>query len=463
MSDERAKFLSGNLFRHVSVMSLTGSVGLMALFFVDFVDMVFISMLGVPELAAAVGYAGAILFFTTSFGIGLAITAGALVARSLGAGHTDEAREKATNTLIYGVIFGAIFAAMVWVNLRHLVDLLGATGETADLAVHYLSIIVPTLPFLLVGMIGGAILRAHGDAKRAMYATIFGGATNAVLDPILIFGLGMGLTGAAWASVAARLMIAATALLPILRHYGGFTWPRPVALLRDLRPIMAIAVPAILTQLATPIGQAFVTRAMATYGEAAVAGMAIVGRLTPLAFGVIFALSGAVGPIIGQNFGAGQRDRVQGALNAALIFTGLVVVTMALLLFALRAPVADLFKAQGLTRELVYLFCGPLALAWFFNGMLFVANAGFNNLGHPFYSTTLNWGRHTLGTIPLVILGSYLIGAPGVLIGQAIGGVIFGLLAYWLVLRQVSDLPRPEGSEPFQRQARQVQLFHNRR
>ena len=175
MSDEPAKFLSGNLFRHVSVMSLTGSVGLMALFFVDFVDMVFISMLGVPELAAAVGYAGAILFFTTSFGIGLAITAGALVARSLGAGHTDEAREKATNTLIYGVIFGAIFAAMVWVNLRHLVDLLGATGETADLAVHYLSIIVPTLPFLLVGMIGGAILRAHGDAKRAMYATIFGG------------------------------------------------------------------------------------------------------------------------------------------------------------------------------------------------------------------------------------------------------------------------------------------------
>ena len=84
-----ARFLTGSLFRHVTVMSLTASVGLMAIFLVDFVDMIFISMLGKAELAAAVGYAGAILFFTTSFGIGMAIAAGALVARALGAGEDD--------------------------------------------------------------------------------------------------------------------------------------------------------------------------------------------------------------------------------------------------------------------------------------------------------------------------------------------------------------------------------------
>jgi len=463
MSDAQAKFLSGGLFRHVSVMSLTGSVGLIAVFLVDFIDMVFISMLGEPELAAAVGYAGAILFFTTSFGIGLAITAGALVARSLGAGDRDEAQQKATNTLIYGVVFGGIFAALVWSNLTHLVALLGAQGETAEMAVHYLSIIVPTLPFLLVGMIGGAILRAHGDAKRAMYATIFGGLVNAVLDPILIFGLSMGLTGAAWASVAARLTIAALALRPILQHYGGFVRPAPVSLLRDLRPILAIAVPAILTQLATPVGQAYVTRAMAAYGEAAVAGMAIVGRLVPLAFGVIFALSGAVGPIIGQNYGAGDNARVQGALRAAVRFTALYVVFISVLLFALRAPLADLFSVEGLARDLVYLFCGPLALMWFFNGLLFIANASFNNLGHPFYSTVLNWGRHTLGTIPLVMLGAWLFDAPGVLIGQAVGGLIFGLIAFRLAMGQVKAGPSPSDPAPFQRQARLLQIFHNRR
>lgn len=86
MAPKQAVFLEGNLFRHIAVMSFTASVGLMAVFIVDFVDMIFISMLGKSELAAAVGYAGAILFFTSSFGIGMAIAAGALVARALGAG-----------------------------------------------------------------------------------------------------------------------------------------------------------------------------------------------------------------------------------------------------------------------------------------------------------------------------------------------------------------------------------------
>ena len=142
-------------------------------------------MLGKAELAAAVGYAGAILFFTTSFGIGMAIAAGALVARALGAAEPEQARRRATNALIYGVIFGAIFAAVVWLNLTPLAALMGATGETQALVVHYLQIIVPSLPLLMIGMIGGAILRAHGDARRAMMATIWGGVVNAVLDPIL--------------------------------------------------------------------------------------------------------------------------------------------------------------------------------------------------------------------------------------------------------------------------------------
>jgi len=86
MAEARAVFLEGNLFRHVSVMALTSSIGLMAVFAVDFIDMIFISMLGNAALAAAVGYAGAILFFTTAFGIGMSIAAGALVARALGQG-----------------------------------------------------------------------------------------------------------------------------------------------------------------------------------------------------------------------------------------------------------------------------------------------------------------------------------------------------------------------------------------
>lgn len=459
----QAVFLTGLPLRHITVMALTASLGLMAVFMVDFVDMIFISMLGKAELAAAVGYAGAILFFTSSFGIGVAIAAGALVARALGQGDTELARRRATNALIYGVVFGAVFAAIVWANLAALAGLMGATGDTLELAVHYMAIVVPSLPFLLIGMVGGAILRAHGDARRAMMATIWGAIINAVLDPILIFGLDLELTGAAMASVSARFAMAAAALAPIMRHHGGFGRPTMASIHLDLTPILAIAVPAVLTQLATPIGQAYVTRAMAAYGEQAVAGMAIVARMTPVAFGVIFAMSGAIGPIIGQNAGAGQNARVQRTFFDGLLFAGVVVVVVSVVLFLLRGPLEWLFVLDGQARTLVFLFAGPLSLLFFFNGVIFVANAAFNNLGHPFYSTVVNWGRHTLGTIPFVIVGAMWWGAPGVLIGQAVGGVVFAALALVLALRVIRKGDADEYPKPFARQARLLGLLHARR
>ncbi|WP_299402176.1 MATE family efflux transporter [uncultured Roseobacter sp.] len=466
MADAQAKFLTGNLFRHITVMAMTSSLGLMAIFAVDFIDMIFIAMLGKAELAAAVGYAAAILFFNTSFGIGMAIAAGALVARALGAGTPELAEERKTHALIYGAAFGIMFAGAVWMNLPALVALIGARGETAALALSYLQITVPGLPFLMVGIMGGAILRAHGDARRAMMATIWGGLVNAILDPILIFGLGLELTGAALASVSAHIVIAVTALVPIIKHYGGVGRPKPAGMARDLVPIVAIAFPAILTQLATPVGQAIVTRTMAQFGEAAVAGMAIVGRLTPLSFGIIFALSGAVGPILGQNFGAKDHQRVRKGFNNAVLFTGIVIALVSAILFALRSQIADLFDATGVTRDLVFLFCGPLSLLFFFNGVLFVGNAAFNNMGRPFYSTFLNWGRNTVGLVPLVLLGAGLLGPAGVLIGQAVAGVIFGVIAWALarrVIAQAMARPEPVEKSEFGRQGRLMSLLHLRR
>ncbi|MCK0169499.1 MATE family efflux transporter [Aliiroseovarius sp. S1123] len=466
MAEAQAKFLEGSLLRHITVMSLTSSVGLMAIFLVDLVDMIFISMLGRDELAAAVGYAGALLFFTSSFGIGMSIAAGALVARALGEGEPQTARRRAATALFYGMIIGAIFAAVVWYFTPNLVALLGASGDTLDLATSYLRIILPSLPILIAGMVGGAILRAHGDARRAMMATIGAGVVNAILDPILIFGFNMDLTGAALASVAARLTVAVMSIYPIFKYYGGLDRPTRAEFSVDFPAIATIALPAILTQFATPVGQAYVTRSMAEFGEDAVAGMAIIGRLTPVAFGTIFALSGAIGPIVGQNFGAGKMDRVRGSIRDGLLFVLVVVLVVTGILYLARGAIADLFNAEGLSRELVFLFCGPLALAWYFNGVIFVTNASFNNLGHPFYSTWVNWGRQTLGTIPLVILGAAYWGAPGVLIGQAAGGLIFAGVAMILSVRVLNKAEAglcPGTAHPYQRQTRLISLFHNRR
>ncbi|MFN3292824.1 MAG: MATE family efflux transporter, partial [Gemmobacter sp.] len=259
----------------------------------------------------------------------------------------------------------------------------------------------------------------------------------AAMDPLLIFALDLGLTGAAWAGVISRTAMLAVGVWPLIRHHGGFVAVRGADLAADLKALAGIAGPAVMTQVATPIGQAIVTRLVAPFGEAAVAGLAITGRLTPVALGFIFALAGAVGPIVGQNAGAGRMDRVRESLWVAVWFTAAVVGTVTLVLWLVRAPLADLFHAEGLTRDLVYLFCGPLCLLFFFNGLIFLGNAACNNLGRPLLSTVINWARHTVGTVPLAMWMGGFWGAEGVLIGQAAGGVLFGLLAMWVAFRVI--------------------------
>ena len=442
---QQAKFVSGNLFRHIAVMSLTSSVGLMAIFVVDLINMIYISWLQDPVKTAAIGYAGAVLFFTTAFGIGLSVGVSALVSRAVGARDMDLARSRTTEGLLLGAGFGAGFALLVWVLLPEIVGLLGADGRTADEALHYLRVLIPSQPLLMIGMIGAGVLRAHGDARRSMMVTVWGAIVLAALDPVLILWADLGLTGAALAGWGSRLAIAGMAIWPIWRHYGGFGTPDRRSVMAAAAPILAISGPAILTQLATPVGQAVVTRMVAGYGEAAVAGMAIAGRLTPVAFGIIFALSGAVGPILGQNLGAGKLDRVRRAFWDSILFSGLVIVVMSALLFAARPWIAEVFHAEGLTRDLIYLFCGPLSLLFFFNGMIFVANATCNNLGAAMQSTMVNWGRHTIGTVPFALAFGLWWGAEGVLIGQAVGGVLFGGLAVWLALRVIDRVTLQSG------------------
>ena len=438
-----ARFTEGNLMRHVSVMSFTASIGLMAIFVVDLVDVLFISMLGNDALAAAAGYASAVMFFASAVNIGLSVAAGALVAKAIGAGDDKDAREFASSVAVFSVLTGIAVPVVTLPLMEHVLAFLGASGEVAAMAERYLWIILPTTLVSGLSMTAVAVLRAYGDAQRAMYPSLMGGAVNAIFDPILIFALGLGLDGAAWATVLARLATLGFALYPAVHLYNAFAQPRLKCTVRDISIASGIAVPAILATVATPVGTALVTREMAKYGTDAVAGMAIINRMVPVVFAVILALSGSIGPIVGQNFGAGRLDRVRETFLDGIGFVALYVVSVAALLFMLREPVADLFGATGATRDLILLFCGPLALASFFNGVIFVANASFNNLGHPGYSTWVNWGRHTLGTWPLAVLGGMYWGAEGVLIGQAIGGVLFSGVAAWLALAMIANPKRP--------------------
>ncbi|MEN8831971.1 MAG: MATE family efflux transporter [Pacificibacter sp.] len=467
MAAEQAKFLTGNLTQHIVTMSLTSAVGFLALFVVDLVDMLFISMLGIDELAAAVGYAGTILFMTTSISIGMGITGGAMVAKSLGQGDSARATEVLTHVLMIGFAFAVVIASVLYANLHGLTALIGASGETQELAISYLKILIPTMPVMLVGIVASAALRSHGAANLSMMVTLVAGVVNAILDPIFIFVLDLGLDGAAYASFAARFAMAGTAVFYLARRYGGFTGLSFAGVLRDFKPIAAIAIPAMLANIAAPVGGAYVTFAASEFGEAAVAGMAVIGRVTPIAFALIFTMSGSIGPIIGQNFGAGKHDRVRKAYNSSMVLIVVYVIPVVAVLYLLRGVIADVFNATGTARDLIYLFCGPLSLAWIFNGVIFISNASYNNLGHPFYSTWINWGRNTLGIIPFVYVAAQIWGAEGVLIGQMMGGAFAALVAFILSERLMKKSEQdaiPNLKDPaFKDHQRAFKITHLRR
>ncbi len=111
-------------------------------------------------------------------------------------------------------------------------------------------------------------------------------------------------------------------------------------------------------------------------------------------------------------------------------------------------PIAAGFGAEGETAELIVFFCRVLAPLFVFLGALFVANATFNTLGRAHFSTALNWGRATLGTIPFVTVGGYLAGAPGVLAGSMLGNLVFGVVAVWLAYRWIDELEAQDKAIP---------------
>ena len=426
------RFTEGSILRHVVVMSVTGGIGLMAIFVVDLLSLLYVSWLGSETKLAGVGFATMILFIAMSFNIGLMIGLSALVSKALGARDRERARRMAASGVAITVLMSALVGAGLLLFRNEILLLLNAKAAAAEIASQFLLITLPANVFMGFGMAYSAVLRSVGDARRAMYVTLGGGIATAFLDPLFIFGLNLDVMGAAWATVVTRLIFASIGYWGAVRVHDLVGRPSLPDIMNDAVPLAAIAAPAILTNLATPIGNAYLARVMAQFGDPAVAAGAVVDRLVPLAFGVLFALSGAVGPVLGQNWGAGMFGRMRRTLSTSMQLSTGYVLVMWLLLVVTRHGIVEVFHLRGEAAELVLWFCWISGPCWIGIGALFVANASFNNLGFPFYATAFNWGRVLLGTIPFAVLGAHYAGALGAMSASLAAGAIFGFGAAWV-------------------------------
>lgn len=387
--------------RHVAVMTATGAVGLMAIFVVDLLSLLYVSRLGDQSLKAAVGYASQVLFLAVAVNIGLTIAVAATVSRALGAGDRPAARRLAASGLaISGLVATAMALGLVFFRGQILEHGLHAQGRAGEIAYRFLAITLPANVPLALGMGLAAVLRATGDARRAMYVTLAGGAVTALTDPLLIFGFGLGVYGAAWATVISRLVFLGVGAYGAIGVHDLVGRPGWRALRRDLRPILSIGLPAVLTNLATPAAAIYITRVISDFGEAGVAAVATTDRLIPVAFGAIFALTASIGPILGQNLGAKLIYRVRRALtNSFLLSVGYVLVAWAVL-FVASPAINWAFDAHGDNARLVTFFLQLRRLGLAVHGLPVrrqhcVQQSRLSAAGDPFQLGPRDVGNHS--------------------------------------------------------------------
>ncbi len=421
-------------------MAGANTISLLALLACDLVDMYFLSRLGHQELAAAIGFAGILLFFLVSVGLGMQIAMAALVARAEGQHNRPLARRLCTHALLVNVVFTSILSLLVWFWLSPLLELLGARERTLALAVSYCELVVPATPLLVCGMCAAAALRALGDARRSLWVTLVAAAVTLVLDPLFIVGMGLEIRGAAFAALVSRLALAVVGMWLLAVVHRFLVAVRWQALRSDMVAVANIAGPSILTTLATPVGSGYVLRTMADYGDSAVAGVAILGRILPVVFAFTFGIIMAMGPIVGQNAGAGRFDRVRQALLIAIRYNALYALGVWCLMLIAREEIITLFGATGEGARLIHFYLTWLMGGFLFVGVMMIAVAGFNNLHLPVLATGFNVGRVLLGVLPLVTLGSIILGARGILLGEILAMVLWGSLAFWVLWRRVGRI-----------------------
>ncbi|MAY46738.1 MAG: multidrug transporter MATE, partial [Rhodobacteraceae bacterium] len=225
---------------HVARMALTGTVGFMFIFAVDAMNLFWLSKVGQSALVAAAGFAFSVQVLGMATGISMMIAATALVSRSVGAGDGAAAKAQATGAAIWAAVTQMGVAAVL-VGFRHpILAALGAEGEVAAAAARYLAFSLPSLTLLGAAMVMNGAIRAIGDARRSVAVTMGGGVMSLLLDPIMIYGLGLGLDGAAVGVNVSRIVILLLAFRIARTRHDLVARPRWRDVRAVLRPFAAI-------------------------------------------------------------------------------------------------------------------------------------------------------------------------------------------------------------------------------
>ncbi len=398
------------------------------------VDTAFIGRLG-TEAIAALTFAFPIFFLLMAINQGVGVGTTSLIARRFGAKQYDAAENSAWHGLFLSIVF-AFIIFLAWPFLKPIFALMGASSSVLELSVSYMSIIIAGVFFLFPASIFTNIFMGQGDMKTAMKIQIGSLLINIILDPIFIYTLGMGVKGAAIATVISFLfslllsiyLIRTKSKIKMSWDFFEFHW-------RKVKDILIVGFPATLMMLLMSVYIAFINKFMAHYGVNYVAAFGLTSRIHSIALIPIIAFSVSVMTLVGMFYGANRHDLVRKVIFYALKLTLIFTTLIGIFFFAFPKFIFVIFTSNQTLLNLASAYLRVEVFAFPFMSIGMTISRSLQGMGLGLPSLVITIVRILFVAIPLSYFFVFVLGYSylWVAVSSIISGMAASIIAFiWL-------------------------------
>ena len=435
---------TGPIHKHLIRLTIPMIWGIAAVIFAQITDTYFIGKLGTTELAA-VSFTFPITMILSHFVFGINIAMSSTISRLIGQKDMDTVRRVTLHGVTMAFIASAIVCGSTFFVLEPLFVMLGADGTTMPYIMEYMPLWLLASIILAVPVNGNSAIRAGGDAFWPAVVMLTAAVINMVLDPILIFGWfgapAMGVKGAALATLISYIGCAIFGLTILIKYKKLLTFESlHLDTFKDsFKRLIVIALPAGITNVIGPLTNAVITGLLAMYSTEAVAAYGIAYRIESFIMLAVISLGLAMAPIIGQNWGAKDYERVNTTIKQAINFNYIWSFSTAIILGLLARPVAGIFTQDPMVIEIAALYFWIVPASFAFANLIFGWSSAFNAMGMPARSFVMITVKSLVMTIPALFIGAHFGGIKGIMIALAaaniIGGLFFHILSWRACLK----------------------------
>lgn len=414
-------------------------------------DTFFVSQLS-TSASGAVGVMFSAMSMIQAIGFTLGMGSGNHISRSLGNRDEERAGVFAATAFYTAAIIGVGILAVGTLFSRQLVFFLGATETIAPYAQDYARYILIGAPFMMTSFVMNNILRSQGNAVFAMVGITVGGILNMILDPLLIFGLDLGISGAAIATMVSQIISFCILL------YQCNARPDCIKIqLSKFRPsgkvygeILHAGLPSFCRQGLASAAAVILNFAAGPYGDAAIAAMSIVTRFMMFINSSLIGFGQGFQPVCGFNFGAERYDRVLEAFWFCVKVAVIMLTVFGIVSFGISRPIVTAFRREDLqVIEIGTLALRLQLLTMPFQAWVIMVNMLTQSIGYGFRASLVAMGRQGLFLIPALLIFPKLFGILGLQMAQPIADMLTFVLATVIVSGILKELRQMKEKQNF--------------